>query len=102
MNTHMRAAFSRSKMSKISEGRKFREKLSLRCQPDEIRSPSSSPKDDEGGDTESVDSSDEAVSCLSQSFKRKFTAKENEQARQKRPTVLFITEPSPSRNVSGW
>ena len=32
----MRAAFSRSKMSKISEGRKFREKLSLRCQPDEI------------------------------------------------------------------
>lgn len=90
-------------MSKISEGRKFREKLSLRCQPDEIseiRRPST-PKDDEGGDTESVDSSDEAVSCLSQSFKRKFTAKENEQARQRRPTVLFIAEPSPSTNVSG-
>ena len=51
-------------MSKISEGKKFREKLSLRCQPDEILSPST-PKDDEGGDTESVDSSDEAVSCLS-------------------------------------
>jgi len=76
-------------------------KLLLRCQPDEIQSPSS-PKDDEGGDTESVDSSDEAVSCLSQSFKRKFTTKENEQACQKRPTVLFIAEPSPNRNVSGW
>lgn len=87
-------------MSKIREGKKFREKLSLRCQPDEIRSPST-PKDDEGGDTESVDSSDEAVSCLSQSFKRKFTAKENEQARQKRPSVLLIAEPSPSTNVSG-
>ena len=87
-------------MSKISEGKKFREKLSLRCQPDEILSPST-PKDDEGGDTESVDSSDEAVSCLSQSFKRKFTAKENEQARQKRPTVLLIAEPIPSTNVSG-
>ena len=46
-----------SDLSKITEGRKFREKLSSRCQPDEIRSPSS-PKDDEGGDTESVDSSD--------------------------------------------
>ena len=96
----MRVPFSRCKMSKISEGKKFRETLSLRCQPDEIRRPST-PKDDEGGDTESVDSSDEAASCLSQSFKRKFTAKENEQARQKRPTVLFIAQPSPSTNVSG-
>ena len=85
-------------MSKISEGKKFREKLSLRCQPDEICRPST-PKDDEGGDTESVDSSDEAVSCLSQSLKRKFTAKENENKRQKRPTVLFIAEPSPSTDV---
>lgn len=93
MNSHMRAALSRSKM--------FCERLFLRCQPDEIRSPSST-KDDEGGDTESVDSSDEAVSCLSQSFKRKFTAKENKQARQKRPTILLIAEPSPSRNMSGW